>query len=266
MELNYLKHLARLGTPAIHPGGKNATGILISEMAIKDNMRILEVGCGTGETAVKIASLYNVSIESIDILPEMIKATDKRISACGLHKKIKLSKIEPGEPFPFPDSSFDRVYTESVLCFQDLTIVDNLLNEINRVLKPGGIYSANEAIWVSGVAKEIISSITEKAIKDFGLVPATADICYYDNWIKKFNEKGFDTVSAEKISPSQGHPARTNSKIIISNLFNLIYKSKIIFFPSLLREFIRYKRLIKSYARNEPALEARLFILKKKSS
>ena len=142
-DLKYLKHLARLGAVNIHPGGKRATTQLLANLSIMDGHHILDIGCGTGETMVRIASRRDVFITGIDVLPEMLEKAENRVKFSGLSDRIKVQPVSEGSPLPFSNERFDRVFTESAICFHDLNSARTLLNEIHRILKVHGIYAAN---------------------------------------------------------------------------------------------------------------------------
>jgi cyclopropane fatty-acyl-phospholipid synthase-like methyltransferase len=265
MHFKYLKHLASLGMTNIHPGGDKATEQLISSLDIKDGHHILDFGCGTGETMVRIASSHDVSLTGIDALPEMIKASKKRVRFTGLSGKISISQVSENSPLPFSDGRFDRVFTESALCFQDLQTARSLLKEIHRVLKEHGIFAANEAIWKDGVSAEKINEINRNAERDFGLRPSSPEPLYLKDWLNIFQENGFDVLSYDLIL-KRGYTdnAKLNLRIFLSKLFSLCTKSKILLNPALLKEHFRYKKVIKKHERDTPVLEGRIFVMRKR--
>jgi ubiquinone/menaquinone biosynthesis C-methylase UbiE len=266
VDFKYLKHLGEIGVTNIHPGGEKATDLLIESLELKDSMHVLEVGCGTGETLVKIASSYNVHLEGLDILDEMIRICKRRINFSGLSGRIHVEKLEEGSEFPFPNDCFDRVYTESALCFHELARVKQMLGEIHRVLKKGSIYAANEAIWIKGISPELIKQITEDAERDFGLRPSSNEALFLHDWMEIFKNNGFEIISTDKVDSRSPKvkASRLTTKIIRSKIFTLLCKSKLIFSFRLLKEYFFFKRILKSHHQETPVLEARIFFLRKK--
>src|SRR5689334_10826514 len=129
MNLKFLSYLAKSGVTNLHPGGYQATCQLVGALQLETNQRILEVGCGTGATLAQIAISFEVSIDGVDVLPEMLRVARARLKALNLHQKVNLTLITPEISLPFPDQSYDRVYTESVLGFQDEQIALRMLAE-----------------------------------------------------------------------------------------------------------------------------------------
>ena len=144
MNLDYLSYLADTGATYLHPGGQAATSCSISSLNLKENHRVLEIGCGTGVTLVQIALSYLVSIDGVDILPKMLRVARKRLILTQSTKKVKTYQPKSNSTLPFSDQMYDRVYCESVIGFQDACCVKSLFKEIFLVLKKGGLFGAIE--------------------------------------------------------------------------------------------------------------------------
>src|SRR5437868_11211094 len=136
LDLRFLAHLARLGAVDLHPLGRAATDALIARLDPRPGQRVLAVGCGTGGAMVRLARLMpsgagprraHARIDGIDVLPAMRRLARKRLWLAGLSGKAAVYGVKPGGHFPFPDASYDRVYTESVLGMQDAASASALL-------------------------------------------------------------------------------------------------------------------------------------------
>jgi ubiquinone/menaquinone biosynthesis C-methylase UbiE len=131
---------------------------------LKDGMRILEVGCGNGITAIEAAKRFNVDITGIDYAEEMITAA--RGLAEGQSYKGKL-RFAVGDLNSMEDiaGGFDLIYTERVLInLESWDAQRNAIARITRLLKKGGLYvmcehsqdgldRINELRAASGLAK-----------------------------------------------------------------------------------------------------------------
>ena len=95
---------------------------------------ILEIGCGNGLMLDAIGTVAKtVGIEpelfGTDISPELLKA------ASGGHHLA----VAPAINQPFHDSNFDLVFMHSVVqYFENIEYLEKVLDEIFRILKPGG--------------------------------------------------------------------------------------------------------------------------------
>lgn len=90
--------------------------------------KILDVGCGPGETAAKLRH-RGYDVWGLDIAESMVRCARER---CGADR-FQVGDIEA---IPFQDGTFDCVVCLGVLEYLDADAV--ALSEIERVLKPGG--------------------------------------------------------------------------------------------------------------------------------
>lgn len=93
---------------------------------------VLEIGVGNGSHASLLAQ-YSKSFTGIDLTEYAVKSTTARFKEFGLPGKIKRMDAEALE---FKNESFDFVWSWGVIHHSSNT--RKILEEINRVLKPGG--------------------------------------------------------------------------------------------------------------------------------
>jgi ubiquinone/menaquinone biosynthesis C-methylase UbiE len=90
--------------------------------------QVLDVGCATGDMAARLKERgYDVS--GVDIAEPMVARARERWPGIRF-------EVGDGEGLPFPDNSFDGVVCLGVIEYQDRD--ERMLQEIRRVLKPGG--------------------------------------------------------------------------------------------------------------------------------
>jgi ubiquinone/menaquinone biosynthesis C-methylase UbiE len=110
---------------------KEVTGPDAREMAVDEVLRgsperVLEVGCGEGELAERLAGVVSGFI-AIDQSPRMVELTQAR----GVD-----ARVGDVQQLPFPDDSFDAVLAAWML--YHVPDLDRGLAEIKRVLRPHG--------------------------------------------------------------------------------------------------------------------------------
>jgi ubiquinone/menaquinone biosynthesis C-methylase UbiE len=96
------------------------------------NQTILDVGCGNGYLLSKYAQA-GANVTGIDITSKAIELTQQRFINLGL--KANILKAD-AQSLPFDDQSFDCVTSVGVL--HHVPDTQKAINEIHRVLKPGG--------------------------------------------------------------------------------------------------------------------------------
>jgi len=96
------------------------------------NRPILDLGCGEGKFAAIVFPKSGLDV-GLDLDDEMIRDA--------LASGAYVSAVRgDGRRFPFPDSSFGTVFSNSVI--EHIDDLDPVLNEIARVLKPDGRFVA----------------------------------------------------------------------------------------------------------------------------
>lgn len=136
---SYLDWLADMGIDGAHPGGFELTKQILRKLNIDRATSVLDVGCGTGQTAAYIAKQYRADVAAIDLHPTMIAKAQQRFAALKVPVQLQRASVEA---LPFPAETFDLVLSESVLAFVSLK---EALAEIRRVLKQGGTFIGIEA-------------------------------------------------------------------------------------------------------------------------
>ncbi len=99
--------------------------------------KILDIATGTGDFAIMLAEIKPDKIVGLDISKGMLEVGKQKIEEKGLQNLIEMV-LGDSENLPFDDNSFDAITVGfGVRNFENL---DKGLLEINRVLKPGGIF------------------------------------------------------------------------------------------------------------------------------
>ena len=109
-----------------------------------DGMRVLEVGCGNGITAIEMARRHRVSILAVDFAKDMIAAAKNLVAGQDLKGHVE---FRVGDVRQMADvaEKFDLVYTERVLInLPDWPAQEQALRDICALLAPGGVYAMCE--------------------------------------------------------------------------------------------------------------------------
>ena len=147
---------------------------------------ILEIGFGTGLNLPHYPSRVS-QITTIDVNPGMKRLAQKRIQASSI--EVEYCTLN-GESLPMVDETFDSVVSTWTLC--SIAKVDRAIEEIRRVLKPGGRLfflehgasdDANVRVWQNRLTP------IQKII---------ADGCHLNRNIKLLVEHQFEVVKLEQ--------------------------------------------------------------------
>jgi demethylmenaquinone methyltransferase/2-methoxy-6-polyprenyl-1,4-benzoquinol methylase/phosphoethanolamine N-methyltransferase len=99
--------------------------------------RVLEVGCGTGEIALRAKARTGPtgSVAGIDPSPEMIAVSRQKAARANLDIDYR---VAGAEALPFTDATFDVVLSSLMMHHLPEDLKPCALAEIRRVLKPSG--------------------------------------------------------------------------------------------------------------------------------
>ena len=122
----------------------------VSHFEIKEDDKILDIGCGGGRNIQRFASQISqngrvVVIDYSEVSVEKSKELNKEVIDRGIVNVLKGSVSD----MPFYDGTFDIVTGFETIYFWPDFIND--LKEVNRVLKKGGlVFFCNEAVYREG--------------------------------------------------------------------------------------------------------------------
>ncbi len=133
-KVNDYEHYAALRQLALKKGTKNSHRFVekpAMESILVDltGMRILLLGCGTGEETLLLEKYGAKDMVGVDISKESVRLANETYPA---HKFF----VGDMHELNFPDMYFDFVYSSLTIHYSDNPLV--VYEEISRVLKPGG--------------------------------------------------------------------------------------------------------------------------------
>ncbi|MGN4127865.1 class I SAM-dependent methyltransferase [Lysinibacillus sphaericus] len=202
--------MSKFGVGGAHPGGINLTKAIFKTEQVSKTSHILDVGCGTGQTAAFLANNYGAKVTGIDINSIMVAKAKKRIKKTRLPVTIMQGSIEK---MPLPDRKFDFIIAESVLSFVNKP---SAIKEIFRLLKDGGRFIANEF-----TINRQLEAKTEQEIKQFY---GFDSFFMKKDWVALFEQVGFKNIRIQKNKSISSVPEYQYSKDIEPEHYELMEK------------------------------------------
>ncbi len=109
---------------------------ILSQVVLKNNWKILDVGCGTGEDLILLNSRYpKVKLYGIDADSKILDIAKKKTRARRLNINFCAALAEK---LPFKDNSFNAVWCSLTLHHLPTEYKKQALREMYRVLRPKG--------------------------------------------------------------------------------------------------------------------------------
>jgi ubiquinone/menaquinone biosynthesis C-methylase UbiE len=114
---------------------------LLDLARLAEGESVLDVGCGTGTTAIAARGRVGSggSVAGVDPSPEMVQRAHRKAAKAGVDVRFDATGVET---LPFADSTFDAVLATLMLHHLTEDGRSRGLAEITRVLKPGGRFLA----------------------------------------------------------------------------------------------------------------------------
>ncbi len=126
---NFFDKIARYYDSAFGNWIKKMQSNIIKNSKLKNNARILDAGCGTGNLLSLLEERNSFELYGIDISKEMLGIARKKL------RKTKL-KIEPVEKLSFKDNFFDYIF--SIDAFHHYSDKEKSMNNFYSALKRNG--------------------------------------------------------------------------------------------------------------------------------
>jgi SAM-dependent methyltransferase len=104
-------------------------------LALRSTESVLELGCGVGRIGHLLAPKV-AHWEGADISANMLKVARERLAA---HANVGFTELVRTSLAPLPDASFDKAYCVAVFIHMDKEDFYLYLEELARVVKPGGL-------------------------------------------------------------------------------------------------------------------------------
>lgn len=120
---------------AFHVRGRVATLELARAAGVESRHHVLDVGSGIGGTSRCLAGEFGCRVTGIDLTDEYCRVATMLSERTGLAGRVDFRQGDATR-LPFPDASFDIVWTEHVA--MNIPDKPGLYAEMYRVLKPGG--------------------------------------------------------------------------------------------------------------------------------
>jgi ubiquinone/menaquinone biosynthesis C-methylase UbiE len=105
---------------------------LIAQAGLADGMRVLEIGCGTGNVLARARKAHpGVELIGSDPDPSALERARRKLPGTRLD-------VVYAQELPYADGEFDRVLSSAMLHHLDAATKPLALAEVFRVLRPGG--------------------------------------------------------------------------------------------------------------------------------
>jgi len=127
-------------------------------------LKVADIGCGTGASALPLAGRLNGQITAIDYFPGFLNTLRERASDAGLDDKIKAEQGSMTE-LPFEPDSLDLIWSEGAIYIMGF---ENGVTYWKEFLKPGGYLAVSEITWLTNNRPREVEEYWNEAYPEIG--------------------------------------------------------------------------------------------------
>ena len=186
------------------PGGDRETRLAIelAGLAANRQLRIADIGCGTGASTLTLARALDAHITAVDFLPGFLARLEEDATREGLGDRIETLEASM-DALPFDEASLDVIWSEGAI--YNMGFADGV-KSWSTYLKPGGVLAVSELTWLTGERPKEINDrwcseypevdtasakIAILEVQGFSLLGyfALPDACWLDNYYRPIQER-----------------------------------------------------------------------------
>jgi SAM-dependent methyltransferase len=224
---------------------------MLEHLNLQPGKLVLEIGCGTGATLVKLQQQYKCNVSAIDLSQKMLKRARRKVRN---HSGTYFFQADASAGFlPFGSETFDVVLAESVAGILDFS---SSLPEWVRVLKPGGTLALNDGLWRTDVPAATVKRFTGLCVQKFGFSLAPRTPQSREDWKRLMTSIGLTNIRTLTAAKS-GEVIRRDSRSRRQR------RRAILFRPHLWPAYVRYRRSMKLFSQISDHLEYWIFLAQK---
>jgi ubiquinone/menaquinone biosynthesis C-methylase UbiE len=169
-----------LAEDVFHPGGAELSQRTIAGMELRSGARLLDLGCGVGNTARNLPAELRLTVTGIDFS----RSNLQRAVAESGNRAASFVQAD-AHRLPFADNSFDGALCECVMSL--LLDKPAVLGEIHRILKPGGRLGITDMSVTGDLADDFAATVAPWT--------CLADALDRDSYVALFESAGFEVMA-----------------------------------------------------------------------
>ncbi|MFH5832635.1 class I SAM-dependent methyltransferase [Halalkalibaculum sp. DA384] len=134
--------------PRQGPGSTEETirALELTGMANNDDLKIADIGCGTGSHTIVLAQNTEVYIVGVDLFPGFLDKLEHKAKALGLQDRVT-TLAKSMDNLPFGNNEFDIIWSEGAIYNMGF---EAGVKKWKNYLKPGGYICVSEITWITG--------------------------------------------------------------------------------------------------------------------
>lgn len=171
-------------------------------------LKIADIGCGTGASAILLAKQLNAQVTAVDFLPDFIEVLKENAAKGGVDNQIN-PLVCSMDALPFSDDEYDVIWSEGAIYNMGF---ERGVKAWRRFLKPGGMLVVSEITWSTGSRPAELQKFWEEAYPEIDTASAKMNVletsgyspvgyyllpeqCWLDNYYRPMQSSFTDFLS-----------------------------------------------------------------------
>ncbi len=172
------------------PGSAEETkkALDLIDISNKADLKIADIGCGTGAQTITLAQNTNSHVVAVDIFKIFLDKLSDKAQEVGLQNRIT-PLVQSMEALDFRENEFDIIWSEGAIYNMGF---ENGVRAWRRFLKPEGYLAVTEISWITDSRPEELENYWKKMYPGIGTI---------SNNINALEKNGYTSI-AHFILPS----------------------------------------------------------------
>ncbi|MGD2033376.1 MAG: class I SAM-dependent methyltransferase [Gammaproteobacteria bacterium] len=186
------------------PGGDDETSLAVSLSGLRGatNLKIADIGCGTGASTLVLARELDAHITAVDFCPEFLTKLEDVAARAGVADRITTLSASM-EALPFAEAAYDAIWSEGAIYNMGFAAG---VQAWRNYLKPNGILAVSELTWLTDQRPEELQNHWEReypevdtasgkmaVLERLGFSPIgyfpLSEYCWLDNYYRPMQQR-----------------------------------------------------------------------------
>ena len=156
------------------PGGEEQTRLAITVSGLKKSreLKIADIGCGSGAATFVLAKTLGAHITAVDICPEFLNKLAEATSRIGVADHV-VTRTESMEQPSFAEEELDAIWSEDAI--YNMGFAEGI-EAWRKYLKSGGILAVSELTWLTEERPEELQAYWDREYPKVDTASATVII------------------------------------------------------------------------------------------
>jgi SAM-dependent methyltransferase len=141
------------------PGGDDKTSLAVALSGLQGmtDLKIADIGCGTGAATLVLAKALHAHITAVDFIPDFLNKLEEAADRAGVTECIN-TRSASMEELPFAADTYDAIWSEGAIYNMGFA---KGVEAWRKYLKPNGILAVSDLTWLTDQRPQALQTYWE---------------------------------------------------------------------------------------------------------